>query len=83
MQTGQELDLFKRDWRNKSEMWTKGKIISMTGDQTDVSRKRLVVEYHQDVGMGEVKMKADSKFLAPLGTYSSWYDWRDEVKKGD
>lgn len=84
LDTGKDIDVFKRDFKKKNQMWTKGKIISMTGTNiTDLTKKKFTVNFHQDVGMSEVRYNADSSFIAPYGTMSLSQNWRDELKKKD
>ena len=65
-------------------MWTTAKIVSITGfDIMDISKKKVVVEFYQDVCVRETRYNADSSFIAPYGTMSTVQNWRSDLKEGD
>jgi len=53
LDVGTDIDVFKRDVKRKSQMWTMGKIVAVTGVVDDLARKRLTVKFHQDVTVTE------------------------------
>lgn len=48
-----DVDVLKRDDKKRLEMWSKGKIVSVTGLVSDLATKRLTIKYWQDVGVAE------------------------------
>ena len=51
-------------------MWTRGEIVAVTGDISDISKKMLTVAYNLDLTLSETRYTADSAMVAPDGTKS-------------
>lgn len=78
-----DVDVLKRDDKKRLEMWSKGKIVSVTGLVSDLATKRMTIKFYQDVGVAEGHYCANSRYIAPYGTLSNVQSWRDQLKKGD
>ena len=83
LDVGKTVDVFKRDWKLGAEMWTKGKIVAVTGNESELSTKNLKIAYYMCTSIMEAKYPADSPFIAPFNTLSSEQDWREKIKKMD
>ena len=55
LSVGTTIDVFKRDWKHGNEMWTKGKIVAVTGSETWISTKMLQIAFYKDTSVSEVK----------------------------
>ena len=48
LDTNMTIDVFLRDWKNKSEMWTKGKIVAITGEISQLYSKNLKIKIYNN-----------------------------------
>ena len=48
LEVGKTIDVFQRDWKNKSEMWTKGKIVAVTGEVSQLYSKNLKIKIYNN-----------------------------------
>ena len=45
LEVGTTIDVLKYDISNKQQMWTRGEIVAVTGDMSDISKKMLTMAY--------------------------------------
>ena len=77
------VDAMKRDLKCKAQMWAKGKVASVLGDNlSDLSSRKLVIKFDNDNVLDHT-YPATSCYIAKYNTRSNEQDWRDELQKGD
>ena len=79
LEVGKTIDVLKYDLNSKQQMWTRGDIVAVTGDISDISKKMLTIAYKLDCTLSETRYPADSAMIAPDGTKSIAQNWRDQL----
>ena len=68
--------MLKFDVKDKIQMWSKANIKTLTGDGTDLSKKRLSVTYKYDLTHFDTQYPGNSAMIAPVGTKND-SEWRE------
>ena len=54
LEVGKTIDVLKRDVKQGLQMWTKGEIVSVTGNVAELSTKNLKIKFYRDVSINEI-----------------------------
>ena len=79
LKEGDKIDVLKFCVKDKIQMWSPAKIKTLTGDGSDLSKKRISVVYKFDLTHFDTVYPGDSAMIAPIDSKND-AEWREELK---
>ena len=83
LDSGSYVDAMKREVKVKAQMWAKGKIVAVLGDNiAELASRKYIIKFENDSVLDHT-YPATSCYIAQFNTKSDVEDWRNSLKIGD